>query len=137
MISSVNHIGIAVKNLDEAIETFGKLFPIQEIHREEVTGQKVRVASFMVGNLMLEFLQATTPDSAIAKFIEKKGEGIHHIAFTTDNAQLEIENAKAQGMTVLDESPRPGAHHADVAFVHPASTHRVLVEFCQPQTTTP
>lgn len=133
MVNGINHIGIAVKDIEASLALFAKLMPIEHIHREIVETQRVSVASFMVGNVMIELLQGTSPDSAISKFIEKRGEGIHHIALQTDNAADELTHAKEQGLVAIDEHPRVGAHEALVAFLHPKSTNGVLVEFCQPK----
>jgi len=134
MVNGINHIGIAVRNLDDSLQLFSGLVEISNVHRETVAAQRVNVASFVVGNVMIELLEGTSPDSPISKFIEKKGEGIHHVALQTDDAAFEISSAIANGFNAIDSSPRIGAHNALVAFLHPKSTNGVLIEFCQPQT---
>ncbi|OGU57474.1 MAG: methylmalonyl-CoA epimerase [Ignavibacteria bacterium GWF2_33_9] len=131
MIKSINHIGIAVKNLEVSLDTFKKLFQVSEIHMEEVTAQKVKVASFKVGNVILELTQAIDETSPIAKFIEKKGEGIHHIAFETDNVNDELDRLKNMNFSLINENAVPGAHDMQIAFLHPKSTNSVLTELCQ------
>lgn len=132
MVSGVNHIGIAVKNLDESLAVFSKFITIEQVHKETVEAQRVKVASFTIGNVMFELLEGTSPDSPISKFIEKKGEGIHHIALETQDVSHEISSAKNNGISTIDNTPRLGAHNALVAFLHPKSTNSVLIEFCQP-----
>jgi methylmalonyl-CoA/ethylmalonyl-CoA epimerase len=130
MIKKFDHIGIAVKNLDEAVDLYKKLgFELKEI--EEVAEQKVRVAMLPVGESKIELLEATSDDSAVAKFIEKRGEGIHHIAVNVEDIEKALENAKANGLTLIDEKPRIGAGGKKVAFVHPKSTKGVLLEFVE------
>lgn len=130
MMKKIDHIGIAVKSLDEAVELYRKLgFEVKEI--EEVAEQKVRVAMLPVGESKIELLEATSPDSAIAKFIEKRGEGIHHIAVNVENIEQALENAKNNGLQLIDEKPRIGAGGKKVAFIHPKSTKGVLLEFVE------
>jgi methylmalonyl-CoA/ethylmalonyl-CoA epimerase len=130
LIRKIDHIGIAVKNLDEAIETYKKLgFELKEI--EEVSEQKVKVAMLPVGESKIELLEATSEDSAIAKFLEKRGEGIHHIAVNVEDIEKALENAKNNGLQLIDEKPRIGAGGKKVAFVHPKSTKGVLLEFVE------
>ncbi len=130
MMKKVDHIGIAVKSLDEAVELYRKLgFEVKEI--EEVAEQKVKVAMLPVGESKIELLEATSPDSAIAKFIEKRGEGIHHIAVNVENIEQALENAKKNGLQLIDEKPRIGAGGKKVAFIHPKSTKGVLLEFVE------
>ena len=130
MFKKVDHIGVAVNNLDEAVELYKKLgFEVKEI--EEVAEQKVRVAMLPVGESKIELLEATSEDSAIAKFIEKRGEGIHHIAVNVENIEKALENAKNEGLKLIDEKPRIGAGGKKVAFIHPKSTKGVLLEFVE------
>ncbi|MGB9702674.1 MAG: methylmalonyl-CoA epimerase [Candidatus Kapaibacteriota bacterium] len=131
MIKSINHIGIAVKDLNLSLETFKKLLQVDDIHTEEVAEQKVKVASFKVGEVRIELTQATDESSPIAKFIEKKGEGIHHIAFETDNLSDELNRLKELNFSLINEKPVPGAHEMLIAFLHPKSTNSVLTELCQ------
>ncbi|AKG91131.1 methylmalonyl-CoA epimerase [Geoglobus ahangari] len=130
MMKKIDHIGIAVKSLDEAVELYKKLgFEVKEI--EEVEEQKVKVAMLPVGESKIELLEATSPESAIAKFIEKRGEGIHHIAVNVENIEEALENAKKNGLQLIDEKPRIGAGGKKVAFIHPKSTKGVLLEFVE------
>ncbi|MBE8539278.1 methylmalonyl-CoA epimerase [Geoglobus acetivorans] len=129
-IRKIDHIGIAVKSLDEAVELYRKLgFEVKDI--EEVPEQKVRVAMLPAGESKIELLEATSPESAIAKHVEKRGEGIQHIAINVSNIEEAIENAKRNGLQVIDEKPRIGAGGKKVAFVHPKSTKGVLLEFVE------
>ncbi|MFN3384205.1 MAG: methylmalonyl-CoA epimerase [Archaeoglobaceae archaeon] len=126
----IDHIGIAVKSLEEAIKTFEALgFRLKEI--EEVKEQKVKVAMFPVGESKIELLEATAEDSAIAKFIASRGEGIHHIAINVESIEKSLETAKNSGVKLIDEKPRIGAGGKKVAFLHPKSTHGVLLEFVE------
>lgn len=132
MIKSINHIGIAVKDLNVSLDLFTKLFQIQNVHTEEVAAQKVKVASFKVGEVLIELTQATDDSSPIAKFIEKKGEGIHHIAFETDDVNSELNRLKELNFSLINETAVSGAHDMQIAFLHPKSTNGVLTELCQP-----
>ena len=130
LIKKIDHIGIAVKNLDEAVETYKKLgFELKGI--EEVAEQKVKVAMLPAGESKIELLEATSEDSAIAKFLEKRGEGIHHIAVGVEDIEKALENAKNNGLQLIDEEPRIGAGGKKVAFVHPRSARGVLLEFVE------
>ncbi|MGE5478845.1 MAG: methylmalonyl-CoA epimerase [Chloroflexota bacterium] len=131
MIKSINHIGIAVKDLDASIETFRKLFQFENIHREVVEEQKVSVGSFKVGDTLIELTAPTDPESPIAKFIEKRGEGIHHIGFESDDINGELNRLKNEEVKLINESPKEGAHEMLIAFLHPKSTNGVLTEICQ------
>ncbi|MEM0215424.1 MAG: methylmalonyl-CoA epimerase [Archaeoglobaceae archaeon] len=126
----IDHIGIAVKNLSEAIKTFEALgFELEEI--EEVKEQKVKVAMLPIGESRIELLEATSDDSAIAKFLASRGEGIHHIALNIQNIESALKKAKESGVKLIDEKPRIGAGGKKVAFLHPKSTHGVLIEFVE------
>lgn len=130
MIKKIDHVGIAVKNLEEAIKVWeGFGLKVDEI--EEVPDQKVRTAIIHVGESRIELLEATSEDSPIAKFIEKRGEGIHHIALGVDNIEEHLEKLKEAGYRLIDEKPRIGAGGAKIAFVHPKSVTGVLLELCQ------
>jgi methylmalonyl-CoA/ethylmalonyl-CoA epimerase len=131
MIKSINHIGIAVKDLDNSIEVFRKIFHYDSIHRETVEDQKVEVASFRVGDVIIELTSPTASDSPIAKFIEKKGEGIHHIAFESDDVNSELSLLEDEGIELINKEAKPGAHDMMIAFLHPKSTSSVLMELCQ------
>ncbi|HRR98249.1 MAG TPA: methylmalonyl-CoA epimerase [Candidatus Syntrophosphaera sp.] len=130
MIKHISHIGIAVKNLDEAIEVYEKL-GLQLEGIEEVPSQMVKVAFFPCGETRLELLMPTSPESPIAKFIENRGEGIQHIALAVDNVTEELNKAQENGFRLIDTQPRPGAHNSEIAFLHPKSTLGVLIELCQ------
>lgn len=130
MIRRIDHVGIAVKSLEEAVKTYSSLgFEVEGI--EEVKEQKVRVAMLPAGESRVELLEALSDDSAIAKFISSRGEGIHHIAINVENIEVALENARKAGLKLIDEKPRIGAGGKKVAFVHPKSTHGVLLEFVE------
>lgn len=130
-MKKIEHIGIAVKNLETSNEIFEKLFGSPSYKTEEVESEGVKTSFFMCGPNKIELLEATKEDSPIAKFIEKKGEGIHHIAFDVDDIVKEIERLKNEGFIVLNETPKKGADNKLVAFLHPKSTNGVLIELCQ------
>lgn len=130
-MKKIEHIGIAVKNLETSNLLFEKLLGIPAYKQEEVASEGVKTSFFMNGPNKIELLEATNADSPIAKFIEKKGEGIHHIAFDVENIVAEIERLKGEGFTVLNEIPKQGADNKLVAFLHPKGTNGVLIELCQ------
>ncbi|HLV14646.1 MAG TPA: methylmalonyl-CoA epimerase [Xanthomarina sp.] len=130
-MNKIEHIGIAVKNLEESNELFSKLFGKSHYKIEEVASEGVNTSFFQVGENKIELLEATKPDSPIAKFIEKKGEGIHHIAFDVSDIEAEITRLKKEGFVVLNETPKKGADNKLVVFLHPKSTNGVLIELCQ------
>jgi methylmalonyl-CoA/ethylmalonyl-CoA epimerase len=132
MIRQIDHLGIAVRSLDAAAPFFENVLRLPCEGREEVPAQKVRTAFYRVGEVRIELLEPTAPDSPIAKFLEKNGEGIHHIAFATDDAAEQLRDAAAAGVKLVHEAPVPGAHGKQVGFLHPKSTHGVLTEFCSP-----
>ena len=127
----IEHIGIAVKNLAESNVLFEKLLGVPAYKEEEVASEGVKTSFFMNGPNKIELLEATNPDSPIAKFLEKKGEGIHHIAFDVEDIEAEILRLKNEGFIVLNEIPKKGADNKLVAFLHPKGTNGVLVELCQ------
>lgn len=127
----VDHIGIAVKNLDESIKFYQDILGLELLGTEVVDEQKVRVAFLPVGDTEIELLESTSEDGPIAKFIEKNGEGVQHIAFKVDNVEEAIEYMLSKGMKMIDEKPRYGAGGAKIAFVHPKSSNRVLVELSE------
>lgn len=135
MIKGINHIGIAVTDLEAAVETFRKIFQFESVHREIVEDQKIEVASFKVGNVLIELTLPTSPESPIAKFIERNGGkgGLHHLAFETDNVAEELARIESEGIQLVDKKPRLGAHDMMIAFMHPKSTNGVLTEICQPK----
>jgi methylmalonyl-CoA/ethylmalonyl-CoA epimerase len=127
----IEHIGIAVKNLEVSNLLFEKLFGAPSYKQEEVASEGVKTSFFMNGPNKIELLEATNPESPIAKFLEKKGEGIHHIAFDVEDILSEIDRLKSEGFTVLNETPKKGADNKLVAFLHPKGTNGVLIELCQ------
>jgi len=130
-MKKIEHIGIAVNNLEASNLLFEKLLGTPPYKMEEVLSEGVKTSFFMNGPNKIELLEATTPDSPIAKFLDKKGEGIHHIAFDVEDIVAEIARLKAEGFTVLNETPKKGADKKLVAFLHPKGTNGVLVELCQ------
>jgi methylmalonyl-CoA/ethylmalonyl-CoA epimerase len=127
----IEHIGIAVHDLENSNELFSKLFGQAAYKTEEVASEGVKTSFFMCGPNKIELLEATNENSPIAKFLEKKGEGIHHIAFDVEDIYAEIERLKLEGFTVLNETPKKGADNKLVAFLHPKTTNGVLIELCQ------
>jgi len=130
MINQIDHLGIAVRSLDETVPVYEKALGLRCEHREEIPSQKVRTAIFDVGGVHLELLEPTSPDSPIARFLAERGEGIHHIAFRTDNIAGQLTQAAGAGLRLINEKPFEGADGTLVAFLHPKSTHGVLTEFC-------
>lgn len=127
----IDHIGIAVKDLEAAIETYEKLLNTPCYKREVVESQKVETAFLQTGQSKVELLGATDPESVINKYIEKKGEGMHHVAFEVDDIHAEIKRLKSEGFTLLSDIPKPGADKKQIVFLHPKSSNGVLVELCQ------
>jgi methylmalonyl-CoA/ethylmalonyl-CoA epimerase len=130
-MDKIEHIGIAVKDLDASNKLFEKLFGEPNYKIEEVASEGVRTSFFKSGPNKIELLEATKEDSPIAKFLERKGEGVHHIAFAVEDIKQEIARLKGEGFTVLNEEPKKGADNKLVAFLHPKTTNGVLVELCQ------
>jgi len=130
-MKKIEHIGIAVKNLEISDLLFEKLLGVPPYKHEEVASEGVNTSFFIYGPNKIELLEATTPDSPIAKFLEKKGEGIHHIAFDVDDITAEIARLKAEGFVLINETPKKGADNKLVAFLHPKGTNGVLIELCQ------
>jgi len=134
MITRIDHLGIAVKSLDETIPYYEKALGLKCEHREEVPSQKVRTAFFHCGEVHIELLEPTSPESPIAKYLEKNpAGGIHHIAFATDNITGQLDQAKGAGVKLINEVPMEGAAGKLVAFLHPKFTFGVLTEFCMPK----
>jgi len=131
VVTKIDHIGIAVKNLDETLKFYEDVMGIKCTSKEEVEEQKVRVAFLPVGDSEVELLESTTDDGPIARFIEKKGEGIQHIAFKVDNIEEAIKDLQEKGVRLIDEKPRYGAGGARIAFLHPKSTSGVLIEISE------
>jgi methylmalonyl-CoA/ethylmalonyl-CoA epimerase len=131
MVGKVDHIGIAVRSLDETLKFYEDILGIKCVSTEVVEEQKVRVAFLPIGDTEVELLESTEEDGPVAKFIEKKGEGVQHIAYKVDDIEKSIEELKAKGIKLIDEKPRYGAGGAKIAFLHPKSTFGVLIELCQ------
>lgn len=131
MVSKIDHIGIAVKNLDETLKFYEDVLGLKAQGTEVVEEQKVKVAFLPLGDSEIELLESTEPDGPIAKFIEKKGEGIQHMALRVDDIEKAIEEMKAKGMRMIDEKPRYGAGGARIAFMHPKSSRGVLLELTE------
>lgn len=127
----IEHIGIAVDNLDESNTLFTKLLGKAHFKTELVEGEAVETSFFQIGETKVELLQATNANSAIAKYLEKKKPGVHHIAFDVENIEAEVERLKGEGFEILNETPKQGADNKLVVFLHPRSTNGVLVELCQ------
>ena len=130
-MKNVEHIGIAVRDLKTAEKLFGALFNIQPYKRESVASEFVETSFFQINQTKIELLEATNADSAIAKFIEKKGEGFHHIAFEVEDILSEMERLKGEGFVLLNDKPKNGADNKLVCFLHPKGTNGVLIELCQ------
>jgi methylmalonyl-CoA/ethylmalonyl-CoA epimerase len=131
IISNIEHIGIAVKNLKEAIKMYEDLFGLPCYNIEEISDQKIRTAFFRIGQTKIELLESTDPEGPIGKFIEKKGEGVHHIAFAVENLADTLREVEAKGFQLIDKHPRPGAEGLNIVFLHPKSTGGVLLELCE------
>jgi len=131
LVSKIDHIGIAVSNLDETVKLYRDVLGLELHGTEVVPEQKVRVAFLPVGDTEVELLESTSAEGPIAKFIEAKGQGIQHIAFRVDDIEAALEEMKAKGMRLIDDKPRYGAGGAKIAFLHPKSTGGVLIELCE------
>ena len=129
-LTHIEHLGIAVKSLEEAIPYYENVLGLKCYAIEEVADQKVKTAFFKIGQTKLELLEPTSPESTIAAFIEKRGEGIHHLAFATDDVAACLAEAEEKGVRLIDKAPRAGAEQMMIAFIHPKSTKGVLTEFC-------
>lgn len=129
-ISHIEHIGIAVNSLDEAIPYYENVLGLKCYAIEEVADQKVKTAFFQVGETKIELLESTDPEGPIGKFIEKKGQGIHHLAFAVDNAGEALKSAESKGITLIDKISRKGAEGLNIGFLHPKATLGVLTELC-------
>ncbi len=133
-MTSINHIGIAVRSIDDQRAFYEGALGLEFEGLEDVPSQKVRVAFFRAGDVRIELLEPSEPDSTVAKFIEKRGEGLHHLAFTVADIQARIDELKGAGLRMIDEQPRLGAHQMQIAFLHPKSSFGVLTELCEPTT---
>jgi methylmalonyl-CoA/ethylmalonyl-CoA epimerase len=129
--SHIEHIGIAVSNLEAAISFYEKVFGLECYKIEEVAEQKVRTAFLMIGKTKIELLESNDPLGPVGKFIDKKGEGIHHIAFAVEKIEEQLIHAEQMGVKLIDRTPRKGAEGLDIAFLHPKSTSGVLIEICE------
>jgi methylmalonyl-CoA/ethylmalonyl-CoA epimerase len=130
-ISHIEHLGIAVKSIENSLPYYENVLGLKCYNIEEVADQKVKTAFFKVGQTKIELLEPTSEDSTIAKFIEKKGEGIHHIAFAVPDVAAALSEVEAKGVQLIDKLPRKGAENLNIAFLHPKSTASVLTELCQ------
>ena len=130
-VSHIEHIGIAVKSLDEAIPYWENVLGLKCYNIEEVADQKVKTAFFKVGQTKIELLESTSEDGTIAKFIEKKGAGVHHMAFAVEGVEDALADAESKGVQLIDKAPRKGAEGLSIAFLHPKSTFGVLTELCE------
>jgi len=130
-ITHIEHIGIAVKDLNESIAYWEKAFGLKCYAVEEVKEQRVKTAFFMIGQTKIELLESTDPEGPIGKFIDKKGEGVHHLAFAIKGIEEALAETEAKGIQLIDKTPRKGAEGMDIAFLHPKSTFGVLTEFCE------
>lgn len=130
-MKKVEHIGIAVKNLESANKIFSKLFGKESYKSEKIEREGVTTSFFQIGDTKIELLEATSPESPITKFIEKRGEGIHHIAYEVEDIKAEMARLEKQGFTLINKEPQPGADNKLICFLHPKHTHGVLVELCQ------
>jgi methylmalonyl-CoA/ethylmalonyl-CoA epimerase len=131
MINKIEHIGIAVRNLSQSNELFSKLFGKAHYKIESVTSESVSTSFFMLGDTKIELLEATGENSAISKFIEKKGEGIHHIAFEVDDIEKEMTRLKNEGFDLINQQAKDGADNKRICFLHPKTTNGILVELCE------
>ena len=132
----IAHIGIAVRDADAALKLYQKVLGLEPSSIETVESQKVKTIHIPIGESSFELLESTSPDGVVAKFIEKRGEGIHHIALEVEDIRDTLEKMKAAGFQLIDETPRPGAGNMLIAFIHPRSTNGVLIELCQPAKST-
>lgn len=129
--SHIEHLGIAVNSLEEAIPFYEKILGTTCYNIEEVPEQKVKTAFFMIGQTKIELLESTDSEGPIGKFLENKGQGVHHVAFAVEGLQGQMEEAEAHGIRLIDKSPRKGAEGLNIAFLHPKSTFGVLIELCE------
>jgi methylmalonyl-CoA/ethylmalonyl-CoA epimerase len=131
MLNKINHIAVAVNNLEETAKFYQNVMGLHLSGVEVVAAQKTKVGFFKIGELNIELVQPSEPDSPLVKFLETKGQGIHHICFEVDDIEAEIKTLLEKGATMVDQKPRTGAHDSKVAFIHPKSSNGVLIELCQ------
>ncbi len=129
-ISHIEHIGIAVSDLEETVKLYEEILGLKCYGIEEVKDQKVRTAFFSVGQTKVELLESTDPEGPVGRFIEKRGQGVHHLAFATENLEKTLDDLEKKGVQLIDKKPRKGAEGLDIAFLHPKSTGGVLIELC-------
>jgi len=130
-LSHIEHIGIAVNSIEESIPYYEEVLGLKCYAIEEIKDQKVKTAFFKIGNTKIELLESTDPEGPIGKFIEKRGQGMHHMAFAVDGIENALQEAEEKGIRLIDKEPRKGAEGLDIAFLHPKSTSGVLPEFCE------
>lgn len=130
-LNNIEHIGIAVKSIEEALKYWEGILGLTCYSIEEVPDQKVKTAFLMIGQIKIELLESTDPEGTIARFIDKKGEGIHHIAYAVENAEDTLEELNGKGVQLIDKTPRKGAEGLKIAFLHPRSTEGILTEICE------
>lgn len=131
MPKKISHIGIAVASIDESLPFYTEVLGLEFEGTEVVAEQKVKVAFLVIGESRIELLEPTAPDSPVARFLEKNGPGIHHLAYQVDGLQNRLDTLKGQGVRLIDEAPRTGAHHTRIAFLHPKASGGVLTELCE------
>lgn len=131
MLKKINHVAVAVNNLEEATKFYEEVLGLTLSGVEIVTSQKTKVGFFKIGESNIELVQPSAPDSPLTKYLENKGQGIHHICFEVDDVEAEVKTFIEKGATLIDQKPRPGAHNTKVAFVHPKSSNGVLIELCE------
>jgi len=131
MLKKIEHIGIAVKDLEKSNNLYTKLLGVNHYKTEFIKSESVKTSFFRIGESKIELLQATDPKSPIAKFIEKRGEGVHHIAFDVENIEIEIQRLIKKGFELINKTPKLGADNKRIAFLHPKSSGGVLIELCQ------
>jgi methylmalonyl-CoA/ethylmalonyl-CoA epimerase len=131
MLKKINHVAVAVNNVEEAAKFYQDVLGLTLTGVEVVTPQKTKVGFFEIGESNIELVQPSEPDSPLVKFLETKGQGIHHICFEVDDVEAEVKGLIEKGATMVDQKPRPGAHGTKVAFVHPKSSNGVLIELCE------
>lgn len=132
MIRRIQHVGLAVRRLDDAVPFYRDVLGLEFVGFEEVAEQKIRAAIFRVGESTIELLETTAPDGPVGKFLEKNGEGVHHLCFEVEDAAAALARAKEKGVRLIDETPRTGVHGMRIGFLHPRSTFGVLTELAQP-----
>jgi len=130
-LSHIEHIGIAVNSIEESIPYYEEVLGLKCYAIEEIKDQKVKTAFFKIGNTKIELLESTDPEGPIGKFIEKRGQGMHHMAFAVEGIENALQEAEEKGIRLIDKEPRKGAEGLDIAFLHPKSTSGVLTEFCE------